>query len=1009
MCLRHGKGMITEMIKKITAATLSASLILGINVAAMPLFTDIPEDSAEERVLNVVTGTGLMKGYDDGTFGPNTPVTRSETATIICNALRTEYVDGEPVINWDSTYLGDTDKDTELLYAESEKSIWRDVATNYWAYQAINYVNQLGIMNGDGNGTFRPDDNVTYNELVKTILNMNGYKLEAEYYGGYPTGYEKIASENGINKGVSGTGSSILSRMDVARVLYNSFNLPVREIQFDGTKATVETLDDTFMNDTMSVYAFTGKLERTDITSVDGEEPYTQRKARVGGVEFSFSEKLAGIRDMIGRDIRVFLYDDDGEYVLTCYEATGKDTVTRIDADLFDSYSSNTFKYYKTEDSARTVSLRVKNGFTLIYNGKLRTSYSEDLFDSIKKGSVTVVENKDGDTVIAESYESGYLSTINVNAMTVIDKLKEGTQNAQIDFSDDKRECIYYIYDDEGEPIQFKDLSKGAVNYYVNDGYIKMFYSSAKVTGEIKSIGKKDGKRYIKIEDVDYPVSYIFDDTAEMAKLERGINITCYIDGYGEITWATVSAELQANLGFLNKIYLNEDTDKLEIRFFDMASNEMKKMAVKDNVIFSDEYNNTRKVTREGLISFLSDYENIFAYEKNAVDEIKKIMLPLNENVSCPDIRLRRMLKMTDDKTDVNYKDNWNFTKVHRTFAYTHATDGIFDTCRTIRLSAGAAVMTVPSDLSLTEKYNVFAGTALWEGSFAGTLYNFDEKSTVAKAMVLTDDGETQFVIPGNAGLYAVTEINEVYDEINEKIVRALKVSIGDDERTLIPDTDYVDFDHVKNAYASLGNGEQGYKIEVGDLVRFVENGGLTTNIQLVYDANGKNPAWYGADPADRTVEVPPGHENDTDIMGTFAGSTGFHNNKYSNTNPYIYTNDVLSSYPKYYGSLHMHNFFVYGFAYSFEDDTYLTVTTQNLKDGFSGELDKPNYYYETFDPSTTWGVRLIKYRGDKVRVEMGSISDIKTYAQNGKNCSKIIVTHIMKWSPQNIYILIEE
>ena len=997
------------MIKKISAAVLSASMILGMNVAAAPLFTDIPEDSIEERVLNIVTGTGLMNGYEDGTFNPTAPVTRSEIATIICNALKTEYIDGEPVINWDSTYLGNSDKDTELLYAESERSIWSDVATNYWAYQAINYVNQMGIMNGDGNNTFRPDDNVTYNELVKTILYMNGYKTEAEYYGGYPSGYAKIASENGMSKGVSGTGSNILSRMHVARILYNSFNLPVRELKFDGTKVKIEILDDTFMNDTMNVYAFTGKLERTDVTSIDGEEPYSQQKASVSGVEFTFGDNTAGIRDMIGRDIRVFLYDDDGEYILMCYEDTGKDTVTVIDAELFDGYSSNTFTYYKTEDSNKTVKVKVSSGFTLIYNGKLCTSYDEDLFNNIKKGTITVVENKDGDTVIAESFESGYLSTINVNAMTVIDKLKEGKAGSEIDFSDRNQDCRYYIYDDDGNPMEFKDITKGAVNYYVNDGYIKMYCSSAKATGEIKGIVKKYDEQYITLDDVEYPVSYAFENTAEMAKLADGINVTCYLDTYGEITWVTISAELQSDIGFLNKIYINEDTDELEARFFDLATNEMKRMAIKNNVTFSDEYNNTRKVTNEGLISFLGDYKGIFAYEKNTSDVIRKIMLPLNENVKCSDLRLRQMLKMTSDEDDVNYMKNWNFTKVHRTFAYTHTTDGVFDSCRSIRLSATAAVMTVPSDLDLTEKYNVFAGTGLWEGYFAGTLYNFDEKSTVAQAMVLTDDGETQFVIPGNAGLYAVTEINEAYDEENDKIVKALKVSIGDDERTLIPNTDYVDFDHVKNAYASLGNGEQGYKIEVGDLVRFVEDGGLTTNIQLVYDADGKNPAWYGADPADRTTEVPAGNEDYTDITGTFAGSTGFHNSKYSNTNPFGYTNDALSSYPKYYGSLHMHNFFVYGFAYSFEDDKYLTITTQNLKNGFSGELDKANYYYETFDPSIVWGVRLVKYKGSKVTVEMGSISDIKTYAQKGKNCSKLIATHTMKWSPQNIYILINE
>lgn len=69
-------------------------------------------------------------------------------------------------------------KTLNITFKEDKKmSKFKDVPTNHWAYEAIEKLAELGIVNGYGDGSFKPDEAVTRAELA-TMLDryMNNKK-----------------------------------------------------------------------------------------------------------------------------------------------------------------------------------------------------------------------------------------------------------------------------------------------------------------------------------------------------------------------------------------------------------------------------------------------------------------------------------------------------------------------------------------------------------------------------------------------------------------------------------------------------------------------------------------------------------------------------------------------------------------------------------------------------------------------------------------------------------------
>lgn len=106
------------------------------------------------------------------------------------------------------------------------KIAFTDVPSEHWASDYIARGANAGIINGMGDGTFMPEEKVTYEQILKMIVCTLGYSVKAENMGGYPKGYVMTASSLGITPSAADLSSSA-SRGDVAMMLVAALDVPM--------------------------------------------------------------------------------------------------------------------------------------------------------------------------------------------------------------------------------------------------------------------------------------------------------------------------------------------------------------------------------------------------------------------------------------------------------------------------------------------------------------------------------------------------------------------------------------------------------------------------------------------------------------------------------------------------------------------------------------------------------------------------------------------------------------
>lgn len=140
--------------------TVTPSFVLD---TGMP-FNDVPTTDYYYDAVKYVYDNGLMNGNNaTGTmFDGHATLTRAMVVTILYRAA------GSP--------------------GSVGYNNFTDVPNNTWYTQAVTWANQNGVVTGDGNGTFRPTDAITRQELA-TIL----YRYNTTYKGRPTTGSTTLA------------------------------------------------------------------------------------------------------------------------------------------------------------------------------------------------------------------------------------------------------------------------------------------------------------------------------------------------------------------------------------------------------------------------------------------------------------------------------------------------------------------------------------------------------------------------------------------------------------------------------------------------------------------------------------------------------------------------------------------------------------------------------------------------------------------------------------------------
>jgi len=190
-------------------------LSMLISLSKMPIyaenlqFTDVNNSDYYAQAVSELDAKNILSGYPDGTFGADKSITRAEMATVICRMIQ---------------------KENEVLSMKNQQ-LFTDVNIEHWANGYITLASNEGIINGDGNGLFRPEDNVKYEEAIKMVICALDLEDEVEHNSlDWSYGYIKIADAKGILANMKGSKNYDAKRSDIAVLIYNAILLNQPEV-----------------------------------------------------------------------------------------------------------------------------------------------------------------------------------------------------------------------------------------------------------------------------------------------------------------------------------------------------------------------------------------------------------------------------------------------------------------------------------------------------------------------------------------------------------------------------------------------------------------------------------------------------------------------------------------------------------------------------------------------------------------------------------------------------------
>ena len=116
-------------------------------------FSDVTSAHWAANYIGYMEQFGIVRGYSDGTFRPNAPITRAEFAAICC---RFEKLTSGTVT-------------------------FSDVPASHWAAKSVTYAATRGWVTGYADGTFKPGNNITRAEVAAVTCRLLERNADKEY------------------------------------------------------------------------------------------------------------------------------------------------------------------------------------------------------------------------------------------------------------------------------------------------------------------------------------------------------------------------------------------------------------------------------------------------------------------------------------------------------------------------------------------------------------------------------------------------------------------------------------------------------------------------------------------------------------------------------------------------------------------------------------------------------------------------------------------------------------
>ena len=253
-------------------------------------------DIKATTAVDMLSSLGVIQGYEDGSFKPNTTVTRAQMAKMIFTIMN-------------------GGNDNANAYA-SLPTKFTDLPTAAWAQGYVRYLQNTGIIAGKSVTKFAPNDTVTGLEAAKMVLVAAGYNAQKAGLTGaaWAQNTMKYGQLNNLFEDVDADLNAALPRQYAAQILYNALDMKrvvwSNDIN-DFKNATDVSGEKTIGEKYMDLYKTSAEV-LTSVKKTSGKDTYEIKladkvKYADDKKEQEFTKVPTDVSDLLGLKVKVLV------------------------------------------------------------------------------------------------------------------------------------------------------------------------------------------------------------------------------------------------------------------------------------------------------------------------------------------------------------------------------------------------------------------------------------------------------------------------------------------------------------------------------------------------------------------------------------------------------------------------------------------------------------------------------------------------------------------------------
>lgn len=775
----------TNKPKSLNIFTKAVSLMIC-TVMTLGLFTTsfaqkVSDDligTAYEEAGTVLGALKIMIGDPDGSFRPEDGLKRSEFAKIAVHALGLQ----------------------DAADAVKGTVNFNDLYADYWANGYINIAHEQGMVIGDPDGSFRPEDKITYQEAVTVLVRMAGYEPAAESKGGYPSGYLSVGNQYGFTKNATGVGSSVIKRGSAAILTNNTLTIGMMEQTGFGTNTNYEITKKTILQEYLDTEKLDGKITGNYFTHLSANGGLEKNNIEIDNVVYKTTDENA--QNLLGYNVSYYLTTKSNKekIVILAINEDGQNKEMTIDGDNIHSVEAGKINYWKNKNTDNSTKfVKIAENPTMIYNG-VAVSYDSSLIkgNGELKGNIVLLDNnKDDiyDVIFLNEFKNLVVESTSSLSYTVSDKY--GNQSLQ--FDPDKTDVKFRLQDIHGNNVDFSDLKEWDVISYLKstDGKVLSAYvisntAEGKVT-EIKKGEYKIGDKFYKVAD-NYRDEIKLEDTGIF-----------YLDAMGRIAAVDASSNLSDKYAYIIDAGMTGNLDSsMKVKLFTMKG-ETETLTSEDRLSLNGAAKETAETVLGKLKAGGSVKKQLITYEVNAEGKLTKINTAKDLSSDS--------LKIDKENFVLNYK----------------ASDAVYNKTSgklgNFKITDSTVVFDIPAASQDEDDYAI-KNKSMFDndGVYDVEIYDVDEDLTAKIVLVKNSTGLTNVESP-IAVIDEITTVRNSKDETVQKLY-----AIVDGKRI-----------ELETAESNTLVNASGEKLQTGDIIQYRTNSsGAIDKISVLFEVKDK-------------------------------------------------------------------------------------------------------------------------------------------------------------------------